>query len=174
MRLKEKALSRTAPLGVKPTRYRPDDNLLGFLELCRVIIRPSPPAAVIRWRFGIIWGVGMRTQVMPAKIFDASGAHGWDKPIGLIAQRLTADVAHPRGCCSSELRTHLVYLVGLVLNARCSIMRFLVPFSRNGFCTVVNHNTRVKHGGDATKAAFGFCCNDASPSGLTRRRVALE
>jgi len=32
MRLKEKALSRTEPLGVKPTRYRPDDKLLGFLE----------------------------------------------------------------------------------------------------------------------------------------------
>ena len=32
MRLKEKALSRTDPLGVKPTRYRPDDNLLAFLE----------------------------------------------------------------------------------------------------------------------------------------------
>ncbi len=32
MRLKEKALSRTAPLGVKPTRYRPDDKLLAFLE----------------------------------------------------------------------------------------------------------------------------------------------
>jgi site-specific recombinase XerD len=32
LRLKEKALSRTAPLGVKPTRYRPDDKLLAFLE----------------------------------------------------------------------------------------------------------------------------------------------
>jgi integrase/recombinase XerD len=32
MRLKEKALSRTAPLGVKPTRYRPNDKLLTFLE----------------------------------------------------------------------------------------------------------------------------------------------
>jgi len=32
MRLKEKALSRTAPLGVKPARYRPDDRLLAFLE----------------------------------------------------------------------------------------------------------------------------------------------
>jgi site-specific recombinase XerD len=32
MRLKEKALSHTEPLGVKPTRYRPDDNLLAFLE----------------------------------------------------------------------------------------------------------------------------------------------
>jgi site-specific recombinase XerD len=32
MRLKEKALSRTAPLGVKSTRYRPDDHLLSFLE----------------------------------------------------------------------------------------------------------------------------------------------
>jgi integrase/recombinase XerD len=32
MRLKEKALSRTEPLGIKPTRYRPDDKLLAFLE----------------------------------------------------------------------------------------------------------------------------------------------
>jgi integrase len=32
MRLKEKALSRIAPLGVKPARYRPDDKLLAFLE----------------------------------------------------------------------------------------------------------------------------------------------
>ena len=32
MQLKEKALSRTQPLGVKPTRYRPDDKLLAFLE----------------------------------------------------------------------------------------------------------------------------------------------
>ena len=32
MRLKEKALSRTTPLGVKPARFRPDDKLLGFLE----------------------------------------------------------------------------------------------------------------------------------------------
>ena len=30
--LKEKGLSRTEPLGVKPTRYRPDDKLLAFLE----------------------------------------------------------------------------------------------------------------------------------------------
>jgi integrase/recombinase XerD len=32
MQLKEKALSRTEPFGVKPTRYRPNDNLLAFLE----------------------------------------------------------------------------------------------------------------------------------------------
>jgi integrase/recombinase XerD len=32
MRLKETALSRTESLGVKPTRYRPNDKLLGFLE----------------------------------------------------------------------------------------------------------------------------------------------
>jgi integrase/recombinase XerD len=32
MRLKEKALSRTTPLGVKLGRYRPDDKLLAFLE----------------------------------------------------------------------------------------------------------------------------------------------
>ena len=32
MRLKEKALSRTAPLGVKPGRFHPDDKLLAFLE----------------------------------------------------------------------------------------------------------------------------------------------
>ena len=32
MRLKEQALSRTTPLGVKPGRYQPDDELLAFLE----------------------------------------------------------------------------------------------------------------------------------------------
>jgi site-specific recombinase XerD len=32
MRLKEKALSRTQPLGVKPVRYHPNDQLLAFLE----------------------------------------------------------------------------------------------------------------------------------------------
>jgi len=32
MRLKEKALARTEPLGAKPTRYQPDDKLLAFLE----------------------------------------------------------------------------------------------------------------------------------------------
>ena len=32
MRLKEKALLRTTPLGVKPARFRPDDKLLAFLE----------------------------------------------------------------------------------------------------------------------------------------------
>jgi integrase len=32
MKLKEKALSRPPPLGVKPGRYRPDDQLLAFLE----------------------------------------------------------------------------------------------------------------------------------------------
>ena len=32
LRLKEKALSRTLPLGAKPGRYRPDDKLLAFLE----------------------------------------------------------------------------------------------------------------------------------------------
>ena len=32
MRSKEKALSRTAPLGIKEARYRPDDKLLAFLE----------------------------------------------------------------------------------------------------------------------------------------------
>ena len=35
MRLKEKALSRTEPLGIKPARYRPDDRLLAFLESLR-------------------------------------------------------------------------------------------------------------------------------------------
>ena len=30
--LKEQAISRTAPLGTKPGRYRPSDTLLGFLE----------------------------------------------------------------------------------------------------------------------------------------------
>jgi integrase len=32
MRLKEEALSRPAPLGVKPARYHPDDKLLALLE----------------------------------------------------------------------------------------------------------------------------------------------
>lgn len=32
MSLKEKALSRTAPLGIRPARYRPSDKLLAFLE----------------------------------------------------------------------------------------------------------------------------------------------
>jgi integrase/recombinase XerD len=32
MRLKEQALSRTLPLGVRPGRYQPDDKLLAFLE----------------------------------------------------------------------------------------------------------------------------------------------
>jgi integrase/recombinase XerD len=32
MRLKEQALSRTTPFGIKPGRYRPDDKLLAFLE----------------------------------------------------------------------------------------------------------------------------------------------
>ena len=32
LRLKERALSRTTPLGVKPSRYRPGDSLLTFLE----------------------------------------------------------------------------------------------------------------------------------------------
>jgi len=32
LRLKEQALARTTPVGVKPGRYRPDDGLLAFLE----------------------------------------------------------------------------------------------------------------------------------------------
>ena len=32
LRLKEQALSRVEPLGVKPSRYRPEDSLLRFLE----------------------------------------------------------------------------------------------------------------------------------------------
>jgi integrase/recombinase XerD len=32
LRLKEQALARTTPLGTKPGRYRPDDQLLAFLE----------------------------------------------------------------------------------------------------------------------------------------------
>ena len=32
LRLKEQALSRTVALGIKPARYRPDDQLLAFLE----------------------------------------------------------------------------------------------------------------------------------------------
>jgi integrase len=30
--LKEEAIARTAPLGVKPGRYRPSDSLLAFLD----------------------------------------------------------------------------------------------------------------------------------------------
>ena len=30
--LKERAIARTAPLGAKPGRYRPSDELLAFLE----------------------------------------------------------------------------------------------------------------------------------------------
>ena len=32
MRLKEQALARTVPVNIKPGRYRPDDQLLAFLE----------------------------------------------------------------------------------------------------------------------------------------------
>lgn len=32
LRLKEKALARTTPLGIKPGRYRPNDKLLAYLE----------------------------------------------------------------------------------------------------------------------------------------------
>ena len=32
MRLKQEALSRTTPLGAKPTLFKPDDALLTFLE----------------------------------------------------------------------------------------------------------------------------------------------
>jgi len=32
LRLKEQALARLSPLGIKPSRYRPDDHLLAFLE----------------------------------------------------------------------------------------------------------------------------------------------
>jgi hypothetical protein len=32
LRLKERALERTTPLGLRPGRYRPDDKLLAFLE----------------------------------------------------------------------------------------------------------------------------------------------
>ena len=32
LQLKEMALSRTAPFDVRPGRYRPDDQLLAFLE----------------------------------------------------------------------------------------------------------------------------------------------
>ncbi len=32
LRLKEKALARTAPFGIKPRRFRPNDKLLAFLE----------------------------------------------------------------------------------------------------------------------------------------------
>jgi hypothetical protein len=30
--LKEKAIARTTPLGIKPGRYRPSDTLLAFLD----------------------------------------------------------------------------------------------------------------------------------------------
>jgi integrase/recombinase XerD len=32
MGMTEKALSHTEPLGIKPARFRPDDQLLAFLE----------------------------------------------------------------------------------------------------------------------------------------------
>ena len=32
LRVKEQALARVTPLGVKPSRYQPEDHLLGFLE----------------------------------------------------------------------------------------------------------------------------------------------
>jgi hypothetical protein len=32
LRLKEQVLSRVEPLGIKPSRYRPEDQLLRFLE----------------------------------------------------------------------------------------------------------------------------------------------
>jgi len=32
MRLKEQALARTTPLGIKPGRYRPNDQLFAFLD----------------------------------------------------------------------------------------------------------------------------------------------
>jgi site-specific recombinase XerD len=32
MRMTVKALSHTEPLGIKPARFRPDDQLLAFLE----------------------------------------------------------------------------------------------------------------------------------------------
>src|SRR5271170_3902061 len=44
MKLKEQALSRSPPLGVKPGRYRPDDQLLAFFDsppLSRT--PPAPP-----------------------------------------------------------------------------------------------------------------------------------
>ena len=44
LKLKEKALARTAPPEVKPGRYRPPDKLLAFLEglgLCRTENTPE-------------------------------------------------------------------------------------------------------------------------------------
>ena len=32
MRMTEKTLSHTEPLGIKPARFRPDDQLLAFME----------------------------------------------------------------------------------------------------------------------------------------------
>ena len=52
MRLKEKALARTAPVGIKEARYRPDDKAVGLPG--KPLIMPSqntaraPPAAAIR------------------------------------------------------------------------------------------------------------------------------
>jgi hypothetical protein len=45
MLMTEMALSHTEPLGIKPARFRPDDQLLAFLEslgLCR-LWRPREP-----------------------------------------------------------------------------------------------------------------------------------
>ena len=32
LRIKEKAMEQTRPIGVKPGRFKPDDTLLGFLR----------------------------------------------------------------------------------------------------------------------------------------------
>jgi hypothetical protein len=34
------------------------------------------------------------SAIMPAERLDARRSHGWDKPVGVITQRLSADVAH--------------------------------------------------------------------------------
>ena len=39
--LKEQAIARTAPLGAKPSRYRPPDELLAFLEARKLCGTPD-------------------------------------------------------------------------------------------------------------------------------------
>jgi len=40
--LKEQAIARTAPVGAKPSRYRPPDELLAFLEARKLCGTPDP------------------------------------------------------------------------------------------------------------------------------------
>jgi hypothetical protein len=41
--LKEEAIARTAPLGIKPGRYRPSDALLAFPRGPLIMLSGSPP-----------------------------------------------------------------------------------------------------------------------------------